>query len=87
MYLKENQTNKVEEVNNQKTESKLTLTKGKIVIEADKFEVYDRAQRLMFGINKIEDNKHLLKNSTNNNNNKITIRADHLNLLGVCEIK
>lgn len=60
-----------------RTDSKLTIGRGKVFVEADSFELYDRQQRLVFAVNTDSSKDVKLQNSSQR---QLTILVDHLNV-------
>ena len=54
------------------SESKLLLNKGKVVIKAEQFEVYNHRNQLMFGLNEQSDKANI--------KSKLTVRTDSLQI-------
>lgn len=62
-------------------DSKLTVAKGRVLVEADNFELYDRQKRLLFAINcQASSMNGNTSNSSNHHHHQMTIQVDSLNI-------
>lgn len=68
-------------------DSKLTVGKGRVLVEADNFELYDRQKRLLFAINCQESSMNgNTSNSSNHHHRQMTIQVDSLNIQSQCKL-
>lgn len=68
---------------NNQSNSKLTVTKEKVLVETDNFEIHDRLHRLMFGIN-IEQQRFA---NESYQGHSMTIRTNKLNVLDINSLR
>lgn len=70
-------------------DSKLTIGRGKVLVETDNFELYDRQRRLVFALNTVEPRAEKLPNSneTISDSHQMTILVDSLNVKSLNSIR
>lgn len=81
--LAENETSTTSTVPSvsKRVDSKLTIGRGKVLVEAANFELYDRQQRLVFAVNTVPSSDSSSASEKNDiSQHQMTVLVDHINV-------